>query len=264
MDRHRRRAGLSDASDHHDRAVPGRRRHRHAGALPGRADAGRFWASRHHRERRGRRRQHRRRPRRALARRRLHALHRHLDHAYADRRALRAALRSVEGSRAGHRNRQRAAADRRQEGPAGGRSEGADRLAQGQSRQGVGGHRRRRRDRPSHRDFVPEGDRHEIPVRAVSRQCAGDAGSAGGTDRFHDRAGLELQVAGGGRQRQAVRHHRPGRGCRRRRIFRPRTRRGCPASSPRSGTALGAEGYAEGHHREAECHAGRRCSPIPR
>ena len=29
-----RRAGLSDASDHHDRAVPRRRRHRHAGALP--------------------------------------------------------------------------------------------------------------------------------------------------------------------------------------------------------------------------------------
>ena len=86
-----------------------------------------------------------------------------------------------------------------------GRSEGADRLAQGQSGQGLGGHRRRRRRRSSRRDFVPEGDRDQIPVRAVSRQRAGDAGSVGGTDRFHDRAVVEFQVAGRCRQPQAVR-----------------------------------------------------------
>ena len=81
-------------------------------------------------------------------------------------------VRSAEGSRADHPDRQRAASDRRQEEPAGRRSERADRLAQGQSRQGVGRHRRRRRYRPSHRHLVPEGDRHQIPVRALSRQCA--------------------------------------------------------------------------------------------
>ena len=175
VDRHGRRAGLSGASDHHDRAVSGRRRHRHAGPLPGREDAAHSGSAHHHRERRGRRRQPRRRPRRALARRRLHALDRHLDHAYADRRALRAVLRSVQGSRAGDPDRQRAALDRRQEGPAGGRSEGADRLAQGQSRQGVGGHRRRRRDRSSHREYRsrrrPARNFSSCRIAAMRRRC---------------------------------------------------------------------------------------------
>ena len=186
-----------------------------------------------------RRRQPRRRPRRALGRRRLHAEHRHLDHAYADRRPLRAAVRSVEGSRADHPDRQRAAVDRRQEGPAGGRSEGADRLAEGQSRQGVGRHRRRRRDRPSHRHFVPEGDRHQISVRAVSRQRAGDAGPVVRADRFHDRAVVELQVAARRPAASSPMRSPARRGCPRRRISRPPTRRDCRASSPRSGTDCG-------------------------
>ncbi len=76
-----------------------------------------------------------------------------------------------------------------------GRSEGADRLAEGQSRQGLGRYRRRRRHRPSHRHFVPEGNRNQIPVRALSRQRAGDAGPAVRADRFHDRAVVELQGA---------------------------------------------------------------------
>ena len=81
----------------------------------------------------------------------------------------------LERSRADHPDRQRAAADRRQEEPAGGRSEGADRLAEGQSRQGLGRHRRRRRHRPSHRHFVPEGDRRpgfsSCPIAATGRRC---------------------------------------------------------------------------------------------
>ena len=123
----------------------------------------------------------------------------------------RAALRPAQGSRAGRRNRQRAALDRRQEDLPADDLKGLiawlkanpDKASVGIA--GVGA------DRASHRDLVPEGDRHEVSVRAVSRQRAGDAGSAGGTDRFHDRAGLELQVAGGFRQRQAVCHHRADR-----------------------------------------------------
>ena len=154
----------------------GGRRHRYAGALPGRANAADSRPARDHRECGGSGWQPRRHPRRALGRRRLHAEHRHLDHAHADRRPLRAAVRSPEGSRADHPDRQRAAVDRRQERPAGRRSEGPDRLAEGKSRQGVGRHRRRRRHRPSHRNFVPEGDRNQIPVHALSRQRPGDAG----------------------------------------------------------------------------------------
>ena len=230
----------------------------------GRADAGDSRATHRHRERRGRRRQHRRRPRGARARRRLHAEHRHLDHAYADRRPLRAVLRPVEGSGAGHPDRQRAAFDRRQEGPAGGRSERADRLAQGQSRQGVGRHRRRRRHRPSRRDFVPEGDRHQIPVRAVSRQRAGDAGSAGRTDRFHDRAVVEFQIAGCGRQRQAVCRHRQDAAAVVARLFRPRTRPDCPASLPRCGTDCGCRRIRRRISSPSSTPPWCRCSPIPR
>ena len=131
-----------------------------------------------HRECRRRSRLDRRHPRGPLGGRRLYALDRHLHHAYADRRSLQSAVRSLQGSRADHPDRQRAAADRGQEEFSGRRSEGPDRLAQGQSGQGVGRHCRRRRHRPSHRHLVPEGDRHQIPVRALSRQRTGDAGPA--------------------------------------------------------------------------------------
>ena len=43
----------------------------------------------------------------------------------------------------------------------------------------------------------------------------------------------------GDQKRQAVRDHRARRGCRRRRIFRPPMRPGCPASLPRCGTDCG-------------------------
>ena len=47
--------------------------------------------------------------------------------------------------------------------------EGIDRLAQGQSRQGIGRNCRRRRRWPSRRNLVPERDGDEVPVRALSR-----------------------------------------------------------------------------------------------
>lgn len=39
-------------------------------------------------------------------------------------------------------------------------------LAESQSRPGIGGDWRRRRDRPSHGNFIPEGDGNQVPVRA--------------------------------------------------------------------------------------------------
>ena len=79
-------------------------------------------------------RHHRRRPRGARAGRRLHDADRHVDHQRDDRRALRAAVRPDDRSRADHPDRQRADDDRRQEGFSGERPQGDDRLAQGQSR----------------------------------------------------------------------------------------------------------------------------------
>src|ERR1700689_1338377 len=52
VDRHAPRAGLSDASDHHDRAVSRRWRDRHAGPLPRRTDAAHSGPAHHHREHR--------------------------------------------------------------------------------------------------------------------------------------------------------------------------------------------------------------------
>ena len=242
MDRPCRGAGLSQPPDDDDRAVPGRGCHRHGGAIPGRTDAGHSRSIRHYRECRRRRRKHRRRPRRSFARRRLHAQYRHVDHAYADRWPLHPSVRSVEGSGTGDPDRQRAAVDRRQKEPAGQRPEGVDRVSQGQSRQGLGRRRRRRRGRSSRRYLISKGDRNQVSVRALSRQCAGHAGSSGGPDRFHDRAVVEFQIAGRKRQHQALCRHRPDAACLRRRKFRRRTRPGCPVSLPRCGTDCGCPG----------------------
>jgi hypothetical protein len=53
----------------------------------------------------------------------------------------------------------------------------------------------RRLDRQSRRHSVPEGDRDELSVRAVSRRRPGGAGFDGRADRFDDRAGFQLHVA---------------------------------------------------------------------
>ena len=70
--------------------------------------------------------------------------------------------------------------------------------------QGVGRHSRRRRHRASHRARIPEGDRNDVPVRAVSRQRARAAGPRRRPDRPADGAGVELLRAGEGRRDQAV------------------------------------------------------------
>jgi hypothetical protein len=67
------------------------------------------------------------------------------------RRALSAAVRSDQRFGADRRTRLRAAADRRQKCAAGEEPQRHDRLAESQSRQGDGGHSRRRLDRKSRR-----------------------------------------------------------------------------------------------------------------
>ena len=71
----------------------------------------------------------------------------------------------------------------------------------------------------------------KFAVRALSRQRAGDAGPAGRADRFHDRAGVEFQLAARRRQRQAVRDHRQDAAEGVRRTFRRRTKPACRALS---------------------------------
>src|SRR5262249_46044370 len=115
-----RSAGLSDAADHDDRAISGWWRHGHGGAVPQRGNAGDFRATRRHRECRRCCWYSWRRPRGALRWRWLYAQHWYIHDAYADGWPLCPAIRSVEGSGAGHSNRQRAASDCWQEEPAAG------------------------------------------------------------------------------------------------------------------------------------------------
>ena len=59
-----------------------------------------------------------------------------------------------------------------QEVDGGEQPQGTDRLAEGQSRQGHAGHRRTRRRLARRRGVLPDRERHEIPVGAVSRRRA--------------------------------------------------------------------------------------------
>ena len=183
--RHRRRGGaeLSVAAGHHDRAVRGRRHHRHRRAPRGRAHEGVARPAGDRRERDRRRRHHRDHPPVPLGARRLHARHRPVDVARRRRRDVRAAVRHAEGFRAGVDALDRSALDRRAQGLSGQGSAGADRLAQGEPRQGVGRHHRARQRGAYVPGLFPEHDRHPLPVRALSRRRAGDAGPAGRADR---------------------------------------------------------------------------------
>ncbi len=71
--------------------------------------------------------------------------------------------------------------DRRPHRAAGQRHQGADRLAEGQPRQGHGGERRRGLRRACLRPLLHGEDRHQVPVRAVSRRRAGDERSRSAT-----------------------------------------------------------------------------------
>ena len=83
-------------------------------------------------------------------------------------------LRRAEGFRAGRAPAEQPLRGRRPQGPARRRPQGADRLAQGQFRQGDPGHRRPRLRPARQRRLFPEGHRHQLPVRAVSRRLLRD------------------------------------------------------------------------------------------
>ena len=132
---------------------------------------------------------------------------------------------------------------------AGQRREGADRLAQGQQGDRRLG-RRRRADR-SLRAVVPEADRHAIPVRALSRRRAAAPGPAGRPDRHRVRPGGELSRPGSQRPAQGLRGSVQA-------ALVGGAGRADHGRGRRAGTArlvlarhVGAEGHAEGDHRQA-------------
>ena len=156
-------AALSVAADHHGGAVRRGRADRRARAHPGAAHVGDARAAGGDRERHRRVRHDRHRPRRARRAGRLHAGDRQLGLPRGQQRDLQDPVRLCERFRAGraalrqslhHRRQERAAEDAAR----------ADRLAQGQSRQGDGGHRRRRLRPACRRRLFPEGR----PARASS------------------------------------------------------------------------------------------------
>ena len=172
--RRRRRAGagLSVAAGHDGGAARHRRVHRHdradrrRGHAPGARSAG-------DRREHARCRRHDRPPSRGpLAGRRLHHPDRTMGHQCRERRGSQSAVRPAQGPRAAGADRQPAVHDRRQEGAAGEHAAGADRILEGQRRQGVGRHLRSRQPEPRRRRVLPERDRRQVPVRAVSQRRA--------------------------------------------------------------------------------------------
>ena len=204
----------------------------------------------------------RRRPRGARAGRRLHRPDRHLDHQHADRRALSAAVRPADDLEPVIQIASEPMMIVGKKDLPAERSQGADRLAQGQPGQGLSRHARDRRHRPSRRARVPEGHRHELPVHPVSRQRPGAAGPGGGPDRSADRAGVEFLCPGQGRRDQGIRHHVGG--ARERRARHPDHRGGRHAGFPGRAVVrpVGAEGYAEGHRRASSTRRWSRRWPI--
>ena len=166
-------------------------------------------------------------------------------------RAGRAALRQP----VHHRRQERAAEDAAR----------ADRLAEGQSRQGDRRHRRRRLRPACRRGLFPEGHRHALPVRALSgRLLRRDARRRRRTHRLHHRSGdlvAALHPPGPGarlrgRGQQAA---RLGAGY-------PDRRRGRRARRPcdRLVRHVDAERHAEGRDREVQRGRASRRWPIRR
>ena len=166
-------------------------------------------------------------------------------------------------SQASHLYRRRTAAARGAERFSRQRSQGADRLSQGQPRQGLGRYRRRRRGRASCRHRVPETDRDEIPVRALSRQCAGDAGPVGGADRFHDGAVVQFQIADCNRQHQADCGHRQNAAAGIAHYSDRSRKPACPGLRPRSGTGSGCRKIRRRTSSRSSTPPCGACSPIP-
>ena len=201
----RRRAGaaLSVAPGHHDRAVRRGRADRRARAHRGGAHAhrrsGKRCWSRTSPARRARSGSAASRARRRTATRWCSATGRR---SWWRARPTRPALRRDEGLRADRAASEQSLHRRQQEGPAGEGLEGADRLHQGEPGQAVRRHRRRRIRPACQRRLFPEGDRHQLHVRAVSRRLRR-------RDARPDRR-AHRSVVRSGDQRAAVRAQRTG------------------------------------------------------
>ena len=191
------------------------------------------------REHRRRRRHHRRRPRRARDAGRLHHRHRPMGHQCRDRRDLQAAIRPDEGFRAGRTDRDAAVPDRVAQDPAREQPQRADRLAEGQRRQGHAGQFRHRHAEPRRRHPLPERHRRALPARALSQRRPLDAGPCRRQHRHQSRHAARSRC-----RMCAPATSRPMRSptrsaSRSRPKSRPPTRPACRASISRSGTRSG-------------------------
>ena len=113
--------------------------------------------------------------RRARGSRRLYYQSWQHQFACSQRRHLPASVRCAEGFRAGRAARQQPATDHLKKCSAGERPEGAHRVAEGESRQGVSRNWWHGRRGACRRRVLPEGDGHALPVRALSRHQPGAA-----------------------------------------------------------------------------------------
>ena len=184
--------------------------------------------------------------------------HRQLGHACGQRRHLPAAVRRAERFRAGRAARQQPAADRRARRPAGERPEGLiawlkanpDKASQGTPAPAA--------RRMSRGVLFQKADRHALPVRALSRRRSGDAGPGRRADRHDDRPGRRALAAGARRHDQGLCGH----GQDARLAAAPDIPTVDEAGLPGLlhlglACALGAQGHAEGRHRQAQ-RRGRR------
>ena len=176
-------------------------------------------------------------------------------HPCHQRRGLFVAVRSGERLRADLAVAEQSVADRQQQGVAGERPEGVDRLVESQSRQGYHRHRRPRRRRRTSAASISRADRHQVQLRAVSRHRPGDAGSGRRPDRFDVRPGRERAAQCGTATIRAL-------AVTSKRLpsapeFPTVDEAGLPGFYVASGMAVAAEGHAEGHRdRQAERRGG--------
>ena len=141
-----------------------------------------------------------------------------------------------------------------------------DRLAEGQSGQGVVRHRGRRQPVAHRRHAVPERHRHALPARALSRHRAGDR-------RTWSSGQIDMSILDPITCAAAVPRRHASRSSPSWRKAAPRTRPDIPTVDE-AGCArrahgamagdLGAEGHAEGRDRQAQRRGGRRRWPIRR
>ena len=169
-------------------------------------------------------------------------------------------VRRVQGLRTGLVDRHQSADHRCPQGRARERPEGAGGLAEGEFREGHAGHGRPRQRFPCQRRLLPERDRRRASSSCRIAAPVRDAGPGGRPDRHDDRSGRQFVAASACRHRQGLRGD--GQDAPRRRARYSDGGRGGRARSAHFdlACALGAQGHAEGHHRQTQ----RRRAREPR